>query len=366
MTRIFPRLSAALAAAALLATAPLGAPPAEAEPKDKIKVGFIYVGPVGDFGWSYEHDKGRQAIEAALGDRVETTYIESVPEGADAERALRQLAQSGHDLIFATSFGFMNSVLRVAEQFPDVKFEHATGYRRADNVATYSGRFYEGRHIQGLIAGHMTETNVIGYIASFPIPEVVRGINAAFLAARSVNPEVEFKIVWVNTWFDPPREAEAAGALLDQGADVILQHTDSPAPVQAAESRGAWAFGQASDMLEFGPRARLTSIIDNWGPYYISRAKAVLEGTWESSDTWDGIGPGLTEIGGFSAEIPFEVRKLAMDAAIAMAAGRLHPFTGPINRQDGSVWLAEGEIAPDGDLLGMNFYVEGVEGELPR
>ena len=360
------RLASALAAVAAAAALVLGAPAADAQPKEKVKVGFIYVGPIGDYGWSYQHDQGRLAIEEAFGDRVETSYIESVPEGPDAERALRQLAQSGHDLIFATSFGFMNSVVRVAEQFPDVKFEHATGYRRADNIATYSGRFYEGRHVQGLIAGQMTKTNVIGYIASYPIPEVVRGINAAFLAARSVNPNVQFKIVWVNTWFDPPKEAEAANALIEQGADVILSHTDSPAPVTIAEEKGIYAFGQASDMLSFGPNSRLSSIIDNWAPYYISRVQAVLDGTWESTDTWDGIGPGMTEIGGFNAVIPFAVRKQAMDAAIAMAGGRLHPFTGPINRQDGTPWLAAGEIADDATLLGMNFYVEGIEGELPK
>ncbi|MEO0680675.1 MAG: BMP family ABC transporter substrate-binding protein [Pseudomonadota bacterium] len=356
------RTAAALAAfAALTLAAPL---PAAAD--DPVKVGFIYVGPVGDYGWSYEHDKGRQAVEEAFGDAVETTFLESVPEGPDAERALRQMAQSGHDLIFTTSFGYMNATLKVAQQFPDVKFEHATGYKRADNVATYSGRFYEGRHVIGLIAGHMTETNTIGYIASFPIPEVVRGINAAYLAATSVNPDVEFKIIWVNTWFDPAKEADAANALIEQGADVIMQHTDSPAAVTLAEEKGIYAFGQASDMREFGPNARLGSIIDDWGPYYVGRVAAVMDGTWESTDTWDGIAPGLTKIGGFADAVPYEVRDQAMQAAIAIAGGRLHPFTGPINKQDGSPWLAEGETADDGTLLGMNFYVEGIEGELPK
>ncbi|MFO7855306.1 MAG: BMP family ABC transporter substrate-binding protein [Paracoccaceae bacterium] len=356
------RLRTALAALTALV---LAAAPAAAQ-DEPLKIGFIYVGPVGDYGWSYQHDQGRLAVEAHFGDAVETTFLESVPEGPDAERALRQMAQSGHDLIFTTYFGFMNATLKAAQQFPDVLFEHATGYKRAPNVSTYSGRFYEGRHVLGLIAGRMTETDTVGYIASFPIPEVVRGINAAFLAAREVNPDVEFKIVWVNTWFDPAKEADAANALIEQGADVIMQHTDSPAPVRIAEDKGVYAFGQASDMLEFGPNARLSSIIDNWAPYYIRRVQAALDGTWESTDTWDGIAEGMTEIGGFNAVLPFEVRKEAMDAAIAIAGGRLHPFTGPIDRQDGTPWLAEGETADDGTLLGMNFYVEGIEGQLPQ
>ncbi|MEM9009851.1 MAG: BMP family ABC transporter substrate-binding protein [Pseudomonadota bacterium] len=349
--------------AAALAALGLAAP---AVAQDPLKVGFVYVGPIGDFGWTYEHDQGRLAVEEAFGDRVETTYVENVAEGPDAERVIRQMAQSGHDLIFTTSFGFMNPTVKVAQQFPDVNFEHATGYQRADNVATYSGRFYEGRHVIGLIAGHMTETNTIGYIASFPIPEVVRGINAAFLAAKSVNPDVEFKIVWVSTWFDPAKEAEAANALIEQGADVIMQHTDSPAAMTIAEEKGIFAFGQASDMLAFGPNARLSSIVDNWAPYYVARVQAALDGDWASGDTWGGIDSGMTEIGGFSDRIPFEVRKQAMDAAIAIAAGQLHPFTGPIKKQDGTPWLAAGEVADDGTLLGMDFYVEGLEGDLPN
>ena len=356
----FPAIALAAAAAVALA-----APGAAAQDDDPLKVGFIYVGPIGDYGWSYQHDQGRLAVEAHFGDAVETTYLESVPEGPDTERALRQMAQSGHDLIFTTSFGYMNATLKAAQQFPDVKFEHATGYKRAENVSTYSGRFYEGRHVLGLIAGRMTETNTIGYIASFPIPEVVRGINAAYLAAKSVNPDVEFRIVWVNTWFDPPKEADAANTLIEQGADVLMQHTDSPAPVQAAEEAGIYAFGQASDMRAFGPNARLSSIIDNWNPYYIRRVQAVMDGTWSSTDTWDGIAEGMTEIGVFNGDLPMDVRAEAMNAAIAIAGGRLHPFTGPINRQDGTPWLAEGETADDGTLLGMNFYVEGIEGTLP-
>jgi len=338
-----------------------------AEAKDSIKVGFVYVGPIGDFGWTHEHNIGRLAVEEALGDKVETTYVESVPEGPDAERVIRQMAQSGHDLIFTTSFGYMNPTNKVAAQFPDVKFEHATGFKReTPNVSTYSARFYEGRSVIGHIAGHMTETNKIGYIASFPIPEVVRGINAAYLAAKAVNPDVEFSIIWVATWFDPGKEADAANALIDQGVDVIMQHTDSPAAMTIAEEKGILAFGQASDMAQFGPNARLSSIIDDWAPYYIERAQAVLDGTWESTDTWHGIKEGMVAIGSFSDKIPADVQASAQAIADGIVAGELHSFTGPINKQDGSPWLADGETADDGTLLGMNFYVEGITGELPN
>ncbi|MFQ5438488.1 MAG: BMP family ABC transporter substrate-binding protein [Paracoccaceae bacterium] len=333
---------------------------------EKLKVGFVYVGPVGDLGWTYQHDQGRQAVEAAFGDQVETSFVESVPEGADAERVLTQMALAGTDLIFTTSFGDMDSTINVAKKFPNVKFEHATGYKRADNVSTYSARFYEGRTVIGHIAGKMTKTNTIGYIASFPIPEVVRGINSAYLAAKAVNPEVKFKVVWVFTWFDPGKEADAANALIEQGADVIMQHTDSPAAMTIAEGKGIYAFGQASDMLKFGPNARLTSIIDNWGPYYVARVKAAMDGTWKSTDTWDGIAPGMVQIGAFSDKIPADVRASAQALADGLAAGTIHSFTGPINKQDGSAWLAAGEVADDGTLAGMNFYVEGVDGELPN
>ena len=352
---------ARLVAAAALALAT----PAAAQ-DDPLKVGFIYVGPVGDFGWSYEHNEGRLAVEEAMGDAVETSFVESVPEGADAERVLTQMALAGNDLIFTTSFGFMDPTMNVAEKFPDVRFEHATGYKRADNVATYGARFYEGRAVIGHIAGHMTESDKIGYIASFPIPEVVRGINAAYLAAREVNPDVEFNVVWVNSWFDPAQEADAAKALIEQGADVIMQHTDSTAPMTIAEEAGVMAFGQASDMKNFGPEAQLTAIIDNWGPYYVERAQAVADGEWESQDTWDGIAEGMVELAPFSDRIPEEVRASAQALADSIAAGEHHPFTGPVNKQDGSEWLAEGETATDEELLGLNFYVEGLTGSIPQ
>ncbi len=333
---------------------------------DPVTVGFIYVGPIGDGGWTFEHNKARLAVEEHFGDAVETVYVESVPEGADAERVMTQMALNGADLIFTTSFGYMDATIATAAKFPQVRFEHATGFKRAENVATYGARFYEGRAVQGHIAGSMTESDIVGYIGSFPIPEVIRGINSAYLHARAVNPDVAFRIVWVYSWFDPAQEAEAAKVLIEQGADVVLQHTDSTAPQAAAEAAGdVITFGQASDMAEFAPMPRVSSIIDNWAPYYIERVQAVIDGTWESTDTWDGIGPGMVEIGEISDAVPEDVRAEALDLKERIAAGEYHPFTGPIAKQDGSAWLAEGETADDGALLGMNFYVEGLEGDIP-
>ncbi|MFV1463644.1 BMP family ABC transporter substrate-binding protein [Phaeobacter sp. JH18-32] len=335
--------------------------------EDKTKVGFVYVGPVGDGGWTYEHDQGRKAVVAEFGDKVETVYVENVAEGPDAERVMTQMALEGADLIFTTSFGYMDPTINVAKKFPNVKFEHATGYKRADNVSTYSARFYEGRAVQGHIAGQMTESNIIGYIGSYPIPEVIRGINSAYLHAKKVNPDVQFKIVWAFTWFDPAKEADAAKVLIEQGADVILQHTDSTAPQAAAQAAGnVITFGQASDMAEYGPKPRVSSIIDNWAPYYIARTKAVIDGTWTSSDTWDGIGAGMVGIGEISDAVPADVKASALELKAALADGSYHAFTGPIKKQDGSDWLAEGETADDGTLAGMNFYVEGLEGDIPQ
>ena len=335
--------------------------------EDKTKVGFVYVGPVGDGGWTYEHDKGRQAVEKEFGDKVETVFVESVPEGPDAERVMTQMALEGADLIFTTSFGYMDPTINVAKKFPDVKFEHATGYKTADNVSVYSARFYEGRAVQGHIAGNMTKSNIIGYIGSYPIPEVIRGINSAYVHAKKVNPDVEFKIVWAYTWFDPAKEADAATVLIEQGADVILQHTDSTAPQAAAQEAGnVVTFGQASDMSEYAPFPRVSSIIDDWAPYYIARTQAVMDGTWESANTWDGIREGMVAIGEISDAVPADVKEEALALKAAMAAGEYHPFTGPLKKQDGSDWLAEGETADDGTLAGMNFYVEGLEGEIPQ
>ncbi|EEX09686.1 bmp family protein [Ruegeria lacuscaerulensis ITI-1157] len=335
--------------------------------EDKTKVGFVYVGPVGDGGWTYEHDKGRQAVEKHFGDKVETVYVESVPEGPDAERVMTQMALEGADLIFTTSFGYMDPTINVAKKFPNVKFEHATGYKTAPNVSVYSARFYEGRAVQGTIAGRMTKSNIIGYIGSYPIPEVIRGINSAYIHAKKVNPDVQFKIVWAYTWFDPAKEADAAKVLIEQGADVILQHTDSTAPQAAAQEAGnVITFGQASDMSEYAPLPRVSSIIDNWAPYYIARTQAVMDGTWESVNTWHGIKEGMVEIGEISEAVPADVKAEALALKDAIASGEYHPFTGPLKKQDGSAWLAEGEVADDGTLAGMNFYVEGLEGEIPQ
>ncbi len=332
-----------------------------------VKVGFVYVGPIGDGGWTYEHDKGRLAVEKHFGDRVETIYQENVPEGADAERVMTTMAMQGADLIFTTSFGYMDPTINVAKKFPNVKFEHATGYKRSDNVSTYSARFYEGRAIQGHIAGKMTKTNKVGYIASFPIPEVIRGINSAYIHAKKVNPNIEFNIIWVYTWFDPAKEADAAKALIDQGADVVLQHTDSTAPQAAAKEAGnVITFGQASDMGEYAPMPRVSSIIDDWAPYYVARTQAVLDGSWESVDTWDGIGPGMVGIGEISDAVPADVKAEALAMRDAIANGTYHPFTGPLKKQDGSDWLGAGETSDDGTLLGMNFYVEGITAEVPQ
>ena len=351
-----------LASAALVAGLAM---PAMAD--DPTKVGFIYIGPVGDHGWTFTHDQAREALEAHFGDAVETSYVENVNYGPDAERIMTQMALSGTDIIFATSFGYGPDVNNVAARFPDVAFEHATGYiQEADNVSLYNARFYEGRAVIGHIAGKMTETNTIGYIASFPIPEVIMGINSAYLHAKAVNPDVEFRVVWVYSWYDPAQEAAAAEALIEQGADILMQHTDSTAPVTVAQDQGIFAFGQASDMTAFAPESHLTAILDVWDPYYIDRVQAVMDGTWEAGDVWHGIVDGMVGFAPMNDAIPEDIRAEAEEMIAAISAGEYHPFTGPINRQDGSAWLAEGETAPDGDLLTMDFYVEGMTGEVPN
>ncbi|AXS40596.1 BMP family ABC transporter substrate-binding protein [Breoghania sp. L-A4] len=343
----------------------LGLVTGAAHAADPLKIGFIYVGPTGDFGWSYQHDQGRKAIEEKYGDKVETTYLESVPEGPDAERAIERLARAGNTLIFTTSFGYMDPTLKVAKKFPSVKFEHATGYKRADNVSTYSSRFYEGRYVIGQIAARMSKTGTAGYIASFPIPEVVRGINSFLLGAQSVNPDFKLKVVWVSSWFDPGKEADAAKALIDQGVDVLTQHTDSPAAMQVAEERGIHAFGQASNMIKFGPKAQLTAIIDNWADYYNARVAAVMDGTWTSTDTWGGFDMEMVHMAEFT-NMPDDVKAMAEETMGKIKSGAFHPFTGPITKQDGTEWLKDGEVADDGTLLGMNFYVKGVDDKLPQ
>ena len=327
------------------------------------KIGFIYIGPPGDHGWTYQHDQGRQDIENDLG--YTTTYIENVPENADAVRAIRSLAESGHDLIFTTSFNYMDQTLEVAKDYPDVKFEHATGYKRTDNISTYSARFYEGRTIIGHIAGKETKTNIVGYIASFPIPEVIRGINAFYLAAKKVNPDIQLKIIWAFTWYDPGKEADAASTLINQGADIIVQHTDTYAPCQVAEKAGVKAFGQASDQFKFCPNAQLTAIIDDWSSYYIARAKAVADGSWESTDTWWGLDKDMVKMAKYTNMSP-ETKYEAIALENALRDGKIHSFEGPIYNQEGELVVPEGQVADDGLLAGMNFYVEGIEGKLPK
>jgi basic membrane protein A and related proteins len=331
---------------------------------DKLKVGFIYVGPVGDLGWSYQHDVARKAIDQALGDKVETTFVENVPEGPDAERAIEGLVRAGAKLIFTTSFGFMEATVKVAKKYPEVMFEHATGYKRAPNLATYAGRFYEGRYVIGQIAGKLSKSGVVGYVGSFPIPEVVSGINSFMLGAWSVRPDMKVKIVWVNSWFDPGKEADAAKALIDQGADIITQHTDSPAAMQIAEQRSVRAFGQDSDMIKFGPHAQLSSIIDNWTEYYVARTKAVLDGSWKSGDVWGGLGTKMVVMAPFT-NMSDEIKQIAEATSQAIAGGKLHPFHGPISKQDGTLVVKEGAVLPDPDILGMNWYVKGIDEKAP-
>ena len=354
-------LKTLLAVGAVAAAAAL---PATAQ-EEPFTVGFIHVGSTGDMGWSFTHDEGRIAMDEHFGDAVETVMAESVAEGADAERVMTQMILGGADMIVATSFGFGPAVNAVAEQFPDVYFEHATGFMRDHpNVSTYNARFYEGRAVTGHIAGHMTESNIVGYIGSYPIPTVIRGMNSAFLHAREVNPDVEFRMIFVGTWFDPALEADAAQALIDQGADVILQHTDSTAPHAVSQEAGTFAFGQASDMAQFKPAPRITSVIDNWGPFYIDRVQAAMDGTWEQQDAWEGFAEERIILGEITGPVPDEVRASALALRDRIASGEYHPFTGPINMQDGTPWLAEGETPEDGPLAGMNFFVEGITAEL--
>jgi len=333
---------------------------------DPVKAAWVYVGPIGDMGWTWQHHQGLLYAKENMGDDLEVTYVESVPEGADAERVITSLALK-NDIVFTTSFGYMNPTIKVAARFPDVKFEHNTGYMLADNVSNYGARFYENRHIIGKIAGHMTESNIIGYVASYPIPEVIRGINSAFLAARSVNPDVQFKIVWAYTWFDPGKEADAANALIAQGADVLMQHTDSTAIMTIAEEKGIYAFGQASDMSAFGPNAHLTSIIDVWGPYYLRRITDVKNGTWESESTFGGVEEGMLVLSSMSDVLSDEIKLEAQMTLLDLEFGDVDPFTGPINKQDGSPWLAEGETPPMfPDIITMDFYVEGIDSKYPN
>ncbi|MDE1998725.1 MAG: BMP family ABC transporter substrate-binding protein [Burkholderiales bacterium] len=335
---------------------------AKSEP---LKIAFAYVGPVGDAGWTYAHDQGRQAIEKEFGDKVKTTFVEKVPEGPDAERVLRDLVSQGNKLIFGTTFGYMEPMLKVAADNKDVKFEHATGYKTADNMRTYDSRTYEGAYMAGVIAGGMTKTNVLGVVGSIPIPEVIRNIDSFTLGAQSVNPKIKTKVVWVNGWFDPPKETEGAQSLINQGADVLFQNTDSPAVLQTAEKAGKFAFGWDSDMSKFGPKAHLASSIINWGPYYIKATKDVLDGTWKTGAVWWGVKEGAIDLVSISDQVPADVKAKVEAVKSGLKDGSFVIWKGPIKGQDGKDVLAKDAVADDGFLHGINFYVKGVEGSIP-
>lgn len=329
-------------------------------------IGVIYPGPISDYGYSYQHAQGFKAVQDKYGDKVKIINIETVPEGPEAQQVLTKLAREGADMIFSTSFGFMNQTVKTAQQFPTIKFEHATGYKRSENLATYSSRFYEGRYIQGLIAGHMTKKNHIGYIASFPIPEVIRGINAFEIGLHKVNPDAKVSVIWINSWYDPAKESEAARTLIDQGADILTQHTDSTAPMQIAEEKGIYAFGQASDMQKFGPHAQLTAIINDWSSYYLKRVDLAMNNKWESIDIWGGVSDDMVVMAPFHKDIPEEVQKLAQDAIDALAEGKLNIFEGELKNQQGEVVAGQGEVLTDADLLSMSYYLDLVEAKYPN
>ena len=330
-----------------------------------VKIGFVYVSPVGDAGWTSQHDMGRRQMEEALAGKVTTKYVESVPEGVDAERVIRELAQSGYSPIFTTSFGYMNPTLKVAEQFPQTKFDHATGYKTAANVGTYNARFYEGRYLAGQVAGRMTKSNVAGYVAAYPIPEVVMGINAFTRGMRSVNPNAQVKVVWTNSWYDPGRESEAANTLVSQGADVLTHHTDSTAVVQAAEAKKVYAIAYHSDMSKYGPHAQLTAVTHQWGDYYTKTVKDAIAGTWKPEAIWGGLKEGMIRMAPMNPAVPKETQELVGKTAADIAAGKFHPFTGPVRDNDGKERLAPGAVMSDDVLSKMDYYVEGVQGKLP-
>lgn len=340
-------------------------PGTESAEPEALKVGFIYPGPIGDVGWTHQHDLGRQMIEREFGPKIQTTYVESVPESTDAERVIEDLIDSGCKLIFTTSFGFMEPTIRVAREHPEVVFEHATGYKQAKNVGIYQTRFYEGAYLLGILAGKMTKSNQLGFVASHPIPEVLRNINAFTHGARSVNPAATTRVVWLNTWYDPPRERSAAEALTNQGVDVMYQNTDSAAVVQLAEARGLYAFGQDSDMTKYGPKSHLSANVVNWGVYYEHKVKQVLSGTWKPEDTKWGMAEGVIVLAALNPAIPPDVVALFEEKKAAIIAGKLHPFAGPVLDQDGAVKIPEGQVITDDELWGMKWYVAGVQGQVP-
>jgi len=340
---------------------------------DKVKVGFVYLTTPGDHGWTYAHELSRQQVEKHFGDKVETTFVENVPEGPDSARVIRELAKQGNDIIFTTSFGYMDHTIKVAKEFPNVKFEHITGYKRSPNVATGNIRFYEGRYVQGVVAGLMTKSNKIGYLASFPIPEVIQGINAFGIGLRSVNPKAEVSVIWVNSWYDPVKEADAAKVHIAEGADILAQHTDSPAMLQTAQKAGVHGFGQSSDMKAFAPKAQLFSAVNNWGPYYIQKIQQLMDGTWSTGDgpdhwagnTWLGMSDDYLVLSPFE-NMPADVAKAAEKAAADVKSGKIKIFTGPIKDNAGKLRVPAGKTLNDGELFQtLDYYVDGISGKIP-
>jgi len=349
------------------APAPVASAPEPAKP-DPLKIGFAYVGPVGDGGWTFAHDNGRKALEAEFGDKIVTSFVENVPESADAERVIRDMAGQGNKLVFGTTFGYMEPMLKVATEFADVKFEHATGYKQAANMRTYDSRTYEGAYMAGVIAGAMTKSNTLGVVGSIPIPEVLRNINAFTLGAQSSNPKVKTKVVWVNGWFDPPKETEAATSLINGGADVLFQNTDSPAVLKTAEAKGKRAFGWDSDMTAYGPKAHLASAVINWGPYYIKATKEALEGGWtagEGTHSWWGVKEGAIDIVSIAEDVPAETKAKLEEVKKGLADGSFVIWKGPLKNNAGKEILTQDAVADDKFLSGINFYVKGVEGKVP-
>ena len=374
MTVLNKRSVLKVAAISLVAAAALVAcgkkeeakPAAAAAKAEPLKVAFAYVGPVGDGGWTFAHDNARKAVEQEFGDKIVTSFVEKVPESADAERVFRDFASQGNKLIFGTTFGYMDPMLKVAADNKEIKFEHATGYKTADNMRTYDSRTYEGAYMAGVIAGKMTKSNTLGVVASIPIPEVIRNINTFTLGAQSVNPKIKTKVVWVNEWFNPPKETEAATALINGGADVLMQNTDSSAVLQTAEKMGKRAFGWDSDMTAYGPKAHLASAVINWTPYYINATRAALEGKWTGGGhTWSGVKDGAIDIVSIAEDVPADTKAKVADVKKGLTDGSFAIWKGPIVDNAGKEVLKAGEVADDKFLSGVNFYVKGVEGKVP-
>jgi len=353
------------AAAPAAAPAPAPAAAAAPAPAAPLNIAFAYVGPVGDGGWSFAHDNGRKALEKEFGDKIKTTFVESVPESADAERVFRDLVSQGNKLVFGTTFGYMEPMLKVAGDHKDIKFEHATGYKTAENLRTYDSRTYEGAYMAGIIAGSMTKSNTLGVVGSVPIPEVLRNINSFTMGAQSVNPKITTKVVWVNEWFSPPKETEAATALINGGADVLFQNTDSPAVLKTAQEKGKRAFGWDSDMTAYGPKAHLGSAVINWAPYYIKATQDALDGKWATGSSWWGVKEGAIDIVSIAEDVPADIKAKVETVKAGLKDGSYSIWKGPIVGQDGKELIAAGAVADDKFLSGVNFYVKGVEGKVP-